>query len=102
MFVGGTMVMRIGGARRKSRNKLKKDIKDRGKFRIHNFLQEFKPGEHVALKAEPSFQKGMFRLRFYGKIGTIIRKAGKNYEVSIMDQNKSKIIRTHPVHLRRA
>ena len=62
---------RKGRARRKSRQKLSKRLRDRGKLRINTFLQEFEPGDRVALKAEPAFQKGMFNLRFYGQIGTI-------------------------------
>lgn len=95
------MTKRIGGRRRKSRQKLKKDIRQKGKININKFLQEFKPGERVALKADSTYQKGMFPLRFYGKIGTVKEKKGKGYEIIIRDENKTKHIISHPVHLKR-
>jgi large subunit ribosomal protein L21e len=95
------MVRRVGGARRGSRCKLKKSLRERSKTSISKFLQTFNTGDKVILKAEPSVQKGMFELRFYGKVGTVVGKAGRCYNVAIMDQNKAKTLIVHPVHLKR-
>ena len=65
------MAQWIGKFRRKTRSKLKKSIKTRGKISINNYLQSFKPEEKVLLKAEPAVQKGMYFPRFHGKVGVV-------------------------------
>ena len=95
------MVKRIGRARRKTRSKLRKNIKNKGKFSLSSFFQTFKLGEQVLLKAESSIQKGMYLPRYHGKIGKIRKKQGKCYEVMIRDKNKEKILIVHPIHLRK-
>ncbi|MGM5485480.1 MAG: 50S ribosomal protein L21e [Nanobdellota archaeon] len=95
------MVQRIGGFRRKSRYKLKKGHKTKGKFSITKYFQSLKEGDNVKLLADPTFQKGMFLPRFYGKKGIVNRKKGECYEVMITDGNKDKSLIVHPVHLKR-
>lgn len=95
------MVMRIGGARRKTRQKFKKDYKQRGKISLRRYLQAFQGGERVALVAEPAVQQGVYFRRFHGMSGTVTRKIGRCYEVRIQDQGKEKRVIVHPVHLRR-
>ena len=56
------MVTRIGGFRRKTRHKLKKTVRTRGKLSLTRFLQSFVAGEKVVLSAEPAYQKGMYLL----------------------------------------
>ncbi len=95
------MAQRIGGFRRKTRYKLKKDYRDKGKISISRYFQEFKIGDKVVLKAEPSIHKGMYHPRFHGKTGTIKSKQGKCYQVLINDHNKEKTLIIHPIHLRK-
>jgi len=95
------MVQRSGGFRRKTRHKLKKNIRQKGKISIHNYLQEFKSGDKVLLKAEPSIQKGMYFPRFHSKVGTVKVKQGKCYKILIKDHNKEKILIVHPIHLKK-
>ncbi len=95
------MVMRIGGSRRKSRYKLTKEKRRRGKISISRYFQKFEVGDKVALYVEPAVQKGMYHLKFLGKIGTISGKRGKCYEIKMMDINKEKTLIAHPVHLKR-
>ena len=90
---------RIGGNRRKSRYKMSKSISEKGKLPIGRFMQSFEEGEKVLLKAFPSYHKGLFSLRFYGKVGNISGKQGDCYKVSIMDGKKAKECIVHPVHL---
>lgn len=96
------MVQRIGGIRRKTRYKFRKEKKQRGKVSITRYLQSFHAGEKVYLHVEPSVQKGMYHPRFMGKSGVIKSKRGKCYEVSIDDFGKQKTLIVHPVHLKRA
>ena len=79
---------------------LKKNVKDRGKISINKYLQSFKEGDLVILKAEPAVQKGMYFPRFHGKAGIIKGKKGRCYEVKIKD-GKEKVLIVHPVHLKR-
>lgn len=94
------MGKRIGGARKKSRHIMKKSRCDKGKISITRYFQELKIGDKVALKAEPAYQKGMYNLRFHGKIGTVAGREGKCYKVKIID-GKAKMLTVHPVHLRK-
>lgn len=90
---------RIGGFRRKTRRKFKKNIRTKGKISIKRYLQEFKVGDKIALSAESSLHKGMYFPRFHGKIGVILEKRGNCYEIMIKDHNKEKKVIVHPVHL---
>ena len=93
------MVKRTGGARRKTRQKFRRNIKEKGKVSIKNYLQKFNIGERVVLLANPSVHKGMYFRRFHGKTGTIQAKRGSCYEIKIKDGNVEKTNIVHPVHL---
>lgn len=95
------MVDRVGGFRRKTRYKMRKNVRQRGKVSLRRFLQSFDVGDVVKLAAEPAYQKGMYFPRFYGKVGVVSKKVGTCYEVTIKD-GKGKTVVVHPVHLRKA
>jgi len=95
------MATRIGGFRRKTRHKLAKSQRDKGKLSLTKFFQKFEVGERVTLKADPAYQKGMYFPRFHGKVGVLKGKKGRCYEVQIKDINKEKIVVVHPIHLQR-
>lgn len=96
------MVKRIGGIRRNTRYKFKKERRSRGKISITRFFQSFNAGDRVYLSVESAVQKGMYHPRFMGKSGVIKGKRGRCYEVTINDIGKEKTLVVHPVHLRRA
>lgn len=95
------MVQRIGGARRKTRGKFSKHYRSRGKISLRKYLQEFEPGDKVALSAEPAVQSGMYFRRFHGKMGIVNKKLGRCYEIIVSDFAKEKRLVVHPVHLKR-
>ena len=95
------MVKRIGTARTKTRHKLQKKRREKGKLSLSKFFQTFDEGEKVVLKAEPSYQKGLYFMRFHGKVGKVSGKKGRCYEVQITDFDKKKNLIVHPVHLKR-
>jgi large subunit ribosomal protein L21e len=95
------VVKRIGSFRRKTRHKLSKKTRRKGKINLSTYFQTFKKDEKVVLKAEPAVQKGMYRPLFHGKSGIIKEKKGRCYEVLIKDQNKQKTIIVHPIHLKK-
>lgn len=96
------MAKRVGSFRRKTRSKLKKPARAKGKISIRKFFQKFKEGDTVYLKAEPAVQKGMYFPRFHGRAGVITGKKGKCYVMSIKDGNKKKTLIVHPIHLKKA
>jgi len=95
------MVDRVGGFRRNTRHKLRKNVRQHGKISLRRFLQTFEVGDSVRLAAEPAYQKGMYFPRFYGKFGIISKVVGRCYEVKIKD-GKDKTVVVHPVHLNKA
>ena len=95
------MVTRIGGFRRKTRYKFRKQKRSRGKISMTDYMQSFVVGDRVCLHVESAVQKGMYFPRFMGKMGIIKGKRGNCYEVSINDMGKGKVVFVHPVHLKR-
>jgi large subunit ribosomal protein L21e len=91
---------RIGGSRRKSRYRLKKSIRRKGKISVSRFMQKFKSGQRVYLNIEPSYHKGCYDAKYFGKMGIVKKQKGKCYEVSINDCGKEKMLIVHPLHLR--
>ena len=88
-----------GGYRRKTRHKLRKTPRDRGKITISKLFQEFKIGDKVRILHEPAIHKGMPHPRYKNVVGTISEKRGNAYIVSIKDGNKTKQLVSLPVHL---
>jgi len=95
------MAKRVGGFRHGTRQKLKKNIRKRGKLSITNFFQKFNSGDKVLFDAEPAYQKGMYFPRFHSRTGIVVAKRGACYEVKIQDFRKEKTFVVHPVHLRK-
>lgn len=95
------MAKRVGGFRRKTRNKLKKNVRQKGKISIKNYFQSFSTGDSVTLVPEPAIQTGMSHPRFQGKTGVVMGKQGSCYKVHITDGSLVKELLVHPVHLRR-
>jgi len=94
------MASNIGGLRRKSRHKFKKERRKKGKISISRFMQSFDKGQKVHLSIEPSLHKSNYHSRFLGKTGKINGMRGKCYEILIDDKGKEKMIIVHPVHLK--
>ncbi|MBN2880463.1 50S ribosomal protein L21e [Candidatus Woesearchaeota archaeon] len=96
------MVQRKGGARRKTRGKFSRSAREKGKFSVSKFFEEFNDGEKVVLKANTSYQRGIYFRRFHGLVGTVVGKRGSCYHVAITDHTKDKTLIVHPVHLMKA
>lgn len=96
-----SFMKRIGGLRRKTRHKMSKNVKTRGKISLTRFFNKFVEGERVCFNAEPGYQGGMYDPRFHGKIGIVKSKKGRCYEVAFKDFKKPKTAVVHPVHLKK-
>lgn len=95
------MAKRIGGYRRKTRKLMRKPVRERGKLKITSFMEDYKPGESVILKAEPAYHKGLFNLRFQGRNGVVVGKRGKCFEIEMYDGNKKKRLFIPAIHVMR-
>ncbi|MBS3141025.1 50S ribosomal protein L21e [Candidatus Woesearchaeota archaeon] len=95
------MTKRMGGARRKTRSKLRKKARESGKLSVSKYFQVFNIGESVYLVANPTVQRGMFHPRFHGLQGKVVGKKGACYEVQIKDGGKTKVLISHPIHLKK-
>jgi len=95
------MVKASHGPRRRTRKKLKKSIRARGKVSIVKMLQKFKKGEKVVIKPEPAVHKGMPNKRFFGRVGIVAEKRGKAYILEVKDGKAVKQVISLPVHLKR-
>ena len=87
------------GYRRKTRSLLKKKPRERGKVGLSKILYEYKPGEKVVIRAEPSVHKGMPHRRYHGKVGVIVNKKGRSYVVNVTQGNAIKEIIVRPEHI---
>jgi large subunit ribosomal protein L21e len=94
------MATRIGTKQRKTRHKLSRNIREKGKVSLSRYFQIFQVGDKVNLKINPAIQKGRFFPRFHGLTGTITgTKKGSCYEVTIKDGGKQKALFVHPIHM---
>ena len=88
------------GFRRGTRSKLKG--RRREKFKVGDFLKEFRPDEKVAINPRPSSQKGMPHPRFTGRIGRVKEKRGNSYVVEVSVGGSKRSVIARPEHLKRA
>ncbi|MBT3940667.1 50S ribosomal protein L21e [Candidatus Woesearchaeota archaeon] len=95
------MVQRTGGSRYKTRHKLQKKARDRGKLPITKILRTFDIGERVRIMQESSQHSAMPHPRFKNLVGTVKKMQGKAYLVQIKDIRKIKHVLAKAVHLRK-
>jgi large subunit ribosomal protein L21e len=91
--------MKSKGYRRKTRSLLRRKAREKGKTGLSKILRQYKPGDRVVIKLDPSIHKGMPHRRFHGKIGTIEDTRGKAYVVNISQGKAVKEIIVRPEHL---
>ncbi len=94
-------MQRIGGARRKTRKKFRKNAGTKGKISLSRYFQRFSQDDKVRLSFEPAVQKGNYFRRFHGKTGIVKGSQGDCMKVRIRDKGKSKELIVHPVHMSR-
>jgi large subunit ribosomal protein L21e len=87
------------GYRRKTRSLLRKKPRNRGKIGLSKILYEYKPGQKVVVKINPSVHKGMPHRRYHGRVGVIDSKRGRAYVVDVTQGKAVKEIIVRPEHL---
>lgn len=88
------------GLRRKTRALLRKEPRNRGKNSLSRILYEYGPGDKVVIDIDPSIHKGMPHRRYQGKVGVVIARRGKAYEISVTQGDTKKEIIVRPEHLK--
>ena len=87
------------GFRSRTRRLLRRKPRERGKTGLSKILYEYKPGEKVVVKIDPSVHKGMPHRRYHGKIGVIVNKRGRGYIVNVTQGRAVKEIIVRPEHI---
>ena len=87
------------GYRRKTRSLLRRKPRERGKTGLSKILYEYKSGEKVVVKIDPSVHKGMPHRRYHGRIGVIVNKRGRSYVVNVTQGKAVKEIIVRPEHI---
>ncbi|MFZ3148433.1 MAG: 50S ribosomal protein L21e [Methanothrix sp.] len=85
--------------RKKSRDKLSRTVRARGKSSVVKAIQEFDTGAMVHVIIDPSIHKGMPHPRFHGKTGEVVGKRGRAFVLKITDGDATKTLITLPEHL---
>ena len=88
-----------GGFRSRTRQKLRKKSRNRGKVNINKILEAHKIGERVRILQEPAVQGGMPHPRFKNQVGVIESIQGSAYVVRISDLGKEKRLIATGIHL---
>ena len=94
------MVKAPKGYRHRTRKLLKKSIREKGAIPpLSRLMIEYKVGDKVHIKINPSITAGMPHRRYHGKTGTIIGVRGKAYIVEVYLGDKRKVLFVRPEHL---
>ncbi len=88
------------GPRKKTRYKLKKDLRRRGILPVTSVIRKFEIGERVHIVCEPSIQKGMPHRRFHGRTGTVVGQRGRAWVLEVPDGESKKVVIARPQHLK--
>ncbi|RPJ53640.1 MAG: 50S ribosomal protein L21e [Methanobacteriota archaeon] len=88
------------GPRKKTRYKLKKELRKRGILPVTTAIQHFEVGDKVHVVCEPSTHKGMPHRRFHGKTGTIIGQRGRAWMLEVPDGDALKVVIARSQHLK--
>lgn len=87
------------GFHSRTRGVLTKEARDKGLPPPTHYLRDFAPGAKVIIRLEAAEHGGMPHPRYQGKVGVVLRKRGRAYEVAFTDGRKVKMVISDPVHL---
>ena len=96
------MVKASKGIMEKSRQKLRRRVRERGLSPITRALQTFQIGDRAVIRIDSSVQEGWPHHRFHGLTGTVVERRGRAYVLDVRFGGKTKQAIAYPEHLRRA
>ena len=85
--------------RKKTRDKLSRAVRAKGKTSVVRAIQEFETGSKVHVLIDPSIHKGMPHPRFHGKTGEVVGKRGRAFVLKVTDGDATKTLIALPEHL---
>lgn len=89
------------GYRNKSRQRHRKNVRDRGLGSIEKYLIDFSVKDKVDIITDPSQHKrGMPHRRYHGRTGEVVGIRGRCYEVEVKLGNSKKTLILGKEHLR--
>jgi large subunit ribosomal protein L21e len=91
--------MKAKGYRHRTRSVLRRKVREKGKTGLSKILREYKAGDRVVVKLNPSVHKGMPHRRFHGRVGIIESARGRAYVVNVTQGKAVKEIIVRPEHL---
>lgn len=94
------MVVRSKGFRSKTRHKLQKRHREKGRPPVTHSLRKFEENAKVAIVINPSIHKGMPHPRFQGLTGVVKERRGDAYLIEVRTGGLYKIVIARPEHLR--
>jgi Ribosomal protein L21E len=86
---------------KRSRNKLRLSVNERGKTDMKRVLQSFSAGDRVMIKPDPRIQRNIPHRSFFGSNGVVLGRKGKAYTVEVLFGGKAKRIDLLAVHMRK-
>jgi large subunit ribosomal protein L21e len=86
------------GSRSRTRHKLKAE--KRHKFTVESRIQNFKEGQKVSIKQDPSSHGGMPHVRYKGRVAVVKSKRGSAYVLNLRVGSKDKELIAKPEHLK--
>ncbi len=94
------MVKHSKGYRTRSRSLLRKSPRERGAVPpLSRLMYTYNLGDQVVIKINSSVHAGMPHRRYQGKVGKIVGRRGRAYEVSVTLGEKEKVLLIRPEHL---
>lgn len=96
------MVKASKGIMEKSRQKLRRRVRERGLSPITRALRTFEVGDKAVILIDASIQEGWPHHRFHGLTGTVVERRGRAYVLDVRFGGKMKKAIVYPEHLRRA
>lgn len=94
------MVRKSKGLKNHTRDKLKKDPREKGLTSITDQLRDYSEGDMVHIDIDPSVHDGMPHPRFQGRTGEVVEKRGRAFVVHVTDVDSTKELAIMPAHLK--
>ena len=79
---------------------MRKSPREHGKLGLSRLLNEYKPGDKTVIIIDSGVHKGMPHRRYQGRVGVIVGKRGRAFEISVSQGNAIKEIIVRPEHLK--
>ncbi|MEN3047914.1 MAG: 50S ribosomal protein L21e [Candidatus Caldarchaeales archaeon] len=87
------------GYRYRTRTLLTRPVGSRMGPRPEVYLFDYPVGSKVVIASDPMVHKSLPHKRFHGKVGTVVGRRGRGYEVEVYFGSKRKLLYVLPDHL---